>query len=427
MKKKLCILLLALAALLALTVGAQAADLNTYATARFDQSWPCYSGPGEYYFRANNGKATYGGGGVARVYGVTGSWVMIGYELSNGDYRIGYVEKTALRGMYSVKGQIDYDLSFSSYTRSITSDCSLTDDPVIYNKPILNLSRGTSVTVLGTMGTDWTYVEVTGRSGYMRGFVPSWACGGSSYSSPTTRPSTSRNNPTARPNINPNNYPLYVVESYSPNGYCYLYDQASDVYGRNLGRYNNGATVRVIDYYGGNGYCYVYTSDGKLGYIHDYVLTPYNGTLNRDRYRVYSTNPAGYCYLYDQPSDIKGRNLGRYDNGAYFEMIDWYADDTYAQVRAESTGKYGYVRKTCLVRADSYKPAQAYAYVDSTSPNGYCYLYDQPSDIYGNNLGRYNNGAVVMIIDWNADTTYAKVETSKGKIGYIRKTCLSLY
>ena len=52
MKKKLCILLLALAALLALTVGAQAADLNTYATARFDQSWPCYSGPGEYYFRA---------------------------------------------------------------------------------------------------------------------------------------------------------------------------------------------------------------------------------------------------------------------------------------------------------------------------------------------------------------------------------------
>ena len=222
MKKKLCILLLALAALLALTVGAQAADLNTYATARFDQSWPCYSGPGEYYFRANNGKATYGGGGVARVYGVTGSWVMIGYELSNGDYRIGYVEKTALRGMYSVKGQIDYDLSFSSYTRSITSDCSLTDDPVIYNKPILNLSRGTSVTVLGTMGTDWTYVEVTGRSGYMRGFVPSWACGGSSYSSPTTRPSTSRNNPTARPNINPNNYPLYVVESYSPNGYCYL-------------------------------------------------------------------------------------------------------------------------------------------------------------------------------------------------------------
>ena len=67
----------------------------------------------------------------------------------------------------------------------------------------------------------------------------------------------------------------YEVCSTSPNGYCYLYSNASDRDGLsvNRGRYNNGTIVYVMDYYGGQdgkyNYCYVQTQDGKTGYMHD--------------------------------------------------------------------------------------------------------------------------------------------------------------
>ena len=70
----------------------------------------------------------------------------------------------------------------------------------------------------------------------------------------------------------------YEVQSTSPNGYCYLYSNASDRDGisTNKGRYNNGSFVYVIDYYGGQdgqyNYCYVQAQDGKTGYMHDYAL-----------------------------------------------------------------------------------------------------------------------------------------------------------
>lgn len=220
-------------------------------------------------------------------------------------------------------------------------------------------------------------------------------------------------------------YPEYVVESFQPNGYCYLYDKPSDVNGRNLGRHENGEIVKVINY-DHSGYYFVVCSNNKTGYIHDYALKPYSGTVQRERYRVYSIDPEGYCYLYDQPSDIKGRNLGRYDNGEYIQIVDWNASEAYAQVYCERTQKYGYIRKTCLVKSSDYKSADFYAVVNSTDPYGYCYLYSEPSDIYGQNRGRHDNGEWVRVIDWDADSIFALVECPKDKrIGYIRKTCLS--
>ena len=65
--------------------------------------------------------------------------------------------------------------------------------------------------------------------------------------------------------------------------------------------------------------------------------------------------------------------------------------------------------------------------MDSYEPYGYCYLYDRPSSTYGNNLGRHNNGELIYVLDWYADDNYAKVEcANNGKIGYIRKACLTL-
>ena len=63
------------------------------------------------------------------------------------------------------------------------------------------------------------------------------------------------------------NYPEYVIESFEPNGYCYLYDKPSDVYGRNLGRHENGEIVKVIGYEH-SGWYFVVCSNGKTGYVH---------------------------------------------------------------------------------------------------------------------------------------------------------------
>ena len=173
MKRKCLILTILFLLVLSMTLPVSAASLTRFATARFDQSFPVYSGPGTHYFRANNGKATYGGGGVARVYGLEGSWLLIGYEMGSGDYRIGYIDDAALNYIYDIKGEINYNLVLDSYTAYTNANCNLTDDPIINNKPILSLGSGTQVTVLATMGTEWTFVELMGYSSLMRGFVRS--------------------------------------------------------------------------------------------------------------------------------------------------------------------------------------------------------------------------------------------------------------
>jgi len=143
------------------------------------------------------------------------------------------------------------------------------------------------------------------------------------------------------------NYSLYEVRSFNPNGYCYLYDQPSNVHGRNLGRHENGELVGVIAYTSDNGgYYYVYCANGKYGYIRADVLMEASHYCNND-YAVVDCEKT-YCYLYDQPSSVHGRNLGRYENGELIEILDWYADTDYAQVRCVRTDKIGYIRKTNL-------------------------------------------------------------------------------
>lgn len=105
---------------------------------------------------------------------------------------------------------------------------------------------------------------------------------------PTPRPAI----PTPGYTYDPQNPFLYGIQEYDyclapeycvdpdadPMNYCYLYSKASDINGRNMGRYEKGETVKVINYYGGNhgkwNYCYVITKDNKLGYMHDYALKP---------------------------------------------------------------------------------------------------------------------------------------------------------
>ena len=150
--------------------GARAmANLDHYINANFGRSYDVFSGPGRNYYRANMGKAMYGGG-AARVYGMEGDWIMMGYQTSGGDYRIGYVHKDALNTAKYVDGAIQ-PLFFDHYVAYADDYCRITDDPVINNKMICSLPENTPVTVLATMGTSWTYVEANTSQGLMRGFV----------------------------------------------------------------------------------------------------------------------------------------------------------------------------------------------------------------------------------------------------------------
>ena len=66
--------------------------------------------------------------------------------------------------------------------------------------------------------------------------------------------------------------------------------------------------------------------------------------------------------------------------------------------------------------------------VDSQSPKGYCYLYSNPSslDEISRNLGRYDNGEYVYVIEYDGDG-YCRVQTQDGKTGYIGAKALRRY
>lgn len=259
-KKRLVSFLLALTVLLSLAGGAHAlTDLSVYATARFSHYFNCYSGPGTYYYRANEGKATYGGGGVARVYGVAGDWVMIGYQASGGYYRIGYIEKSAMDIIYDVQGTINYNLTFSSVPAWAASDCTLTDDPIINNAAILSIPRGTKMTALGTMGTGWTYVEIMGTSSLMRGFIrsgnvtytdPGPGTGTPSYPGPAVTSQTGPA-PTARPAAT-------AAPQQIPNTYYHDPNKGAYLPSYQIVRFTSGADV-----YSGPGKTYYRANGGK--------------------------------------------------------------------------------------------------------------------------------------------------------------------
>ena len=127
--------------------------------------------------------------------------------------------------------------------------------------------------------------------------------------------------------------PEYVVYSTEPYDYCYLYSEASDNKGINLGRYNNYEIVKVIEYNGGRegqwNYCKVITRSNQVGYIHDYALIPLEDMVfdylscTAPEYYIYSTEPYGYTYLYSEASDNTGINLGRYNNFNRVKVINY--------------------------------------------------------------------------------------------------------
>ncbi len=241
----------------------------------------------------------------------------------------------------------------------------------------------------------------------------------------------------------------YVVDSASPNGYCYLYSAPSDRGGvsSNMGRYDNGEFVYVSDYYGGQdglyNYCLVTTMEGETGYMHDYALTRYYGAVwsstGEGWYVVQSSSPKGYCYLYSAASDrsAKSYNKGRYDNGELVYVLDYNGGQdgqyNYCLVQTQD-GKTGYMHDYALTRyygAPTEEVPEGWYVVQSSSPKGYCYLFSAASDRSAKsyNKGRYDNGELVYVLDYNGGQdgqyNYCYVRTTDGKTGYMHDYALA--
>ena len=151
-------------------------------------------------------------------------------------------------------------------------------------------------------------------------------------------------------------------------------------------------------------------------------------------YVVESTSPYGYAYLYSSASDRNhlSRNLGRYDNGAYVYVHNYYGgrDGSYNYCYVQTVdGKYGYMHDYALRSVD--QEGLGWFRVESYSPYGYCYLYSAASDRdhLSSNLGRYNNGEYVYVVNYyggqDGKYNYCYVRTMDGRVGYMHDYALT--
>lgn len=148
----------------------RAGDLNDYAICSFSRSFPVYTGPGEEYFRVD-GSAKYGSGSC-RVWGTAGDWLMVGFLVKSGKYRIGYITRDALSCAVDPSGKLDRELAFLDRKATVVrTGAPLTDDPVLNNERFCYMEGGQEVVVLGYYG-NWAYVETDITAAQRgRGFV----------------------------------------------------------------------------------------------------------------------------------------------------------------------------------------------------------------------------------------------------------------
>lgn len=132
-----------------------------------DQKLKVFTGPGENYLRAANGKASCSTNGNVYVGGTENGWLLIMYMTNGGSVRVGYV-----RG-YKDKLKAPA-LQFDYANASVAQNTFLTDDPVGSFTPLAQLPAGTTVRYLSAYygARAWAYVEYQGGERPMRGFVP---------------------------------------------------------------------------------------------------------------------------------------------------------------------------------------------------------------------------------------------------------------
>ena len=130
-----------------------------------NKKYAVYSGPGEYYLRSGNGKASVSTNDWIQVFGRENGWIMIQYDITSDHMRIGWIREDALPKKTSVK-----ELGLGDYKVYTTVQCAMTDDPLFSGTSVATIPAGTELIWLSTMG-NWTYVEWGGITQPGRGFI----------------------------------------------------------------------------------------------------------------------------------------------------------------------------------------------------------------------------------------------------------------
>lgn len=133
-------------------------------------SYPVFTGPGNAFYRVGN--ATLGGGTI-RVYGREGDYALIGYGLSNGGYRIGFVTLNAIPANITQQLQ---QLHVTYIAKANVSTSLFVDDPIVSTNRELSkrIEGGNTFYLLGYLNDFWAWVEIPNFEGSgkpARGFV----------------------------------------------------------------------------------------------------------------------------------------------------------------------------------------------------------------------------------------------------------------
>ena len=131
------------------------------------RKYAVYTGPGDHYARSGNGKGQVSTNDWIQVFGRVDDYIMIQYDISAEQYRIGWIEASSLPEGESVGW-----MSFGNGVQTLNRDCVLTDDPLNSGKPLCELEEGTQVVNLCNLGYDWVYVQTTLKGKPCCGFVP---------------------------------------------------------------------------------------------------------------------------------------------------------------------------------------------------------------------------------------------------------------
>ena len=172
--KKMMSVLISLVCLIALVGSALASSSLIFTQRSFygGQTLPVYSGPGHEYVRGANGWAKANTDEPLLAAGVENGWALVMYETSNGSVRVGYVDMAQFQ--YNTSILKLSELRFDYAQATITTGCTLTDDPALNNRSLAFLPQGTRVTYLASLyfHRNWAYIETWVDGKPIRAFVP---------------------------------------------------------------------------------------------------------------------------------------------------------------------------------------------------------------------------------------------------------------
>ncbi|MBP3655231.1 MAG: hypothetical protein J6K32_00880 [Clostridia bacterium] len=142
-------------------------------TVKFEggKKYDVYTGPGKEYARSGGGKGSVSTNDWIQVFGEYNGFIMIQYDISAEQYRIGWIDASAMP-----KGERAQPLALEAMDQTFCQDvikaCALTDDPFNSRKAMVQLEVGHELIELIHDYDGWSYVKVEVGGKTYCGFVP---------------------------------------------------------------------------------------------------------------------------------------------------------------------------------------------------------------------------------------------------------------